>query len=1021
MVAQARASSAGASTVQESGQSSDALTSMFIADSGSQRHILSKGFNAEFRRVFENIRYPRNKKVQFGSGNPHEAREEVDFGLARDALYVPTAHNGVNLLSLPILEYQGCTILLADGQIQIFPPDTMCQTSCPPILEGKRCEGLYYIKPIDVLEAGKRTSANVSCAFPSSTGGALSKGDRYYFESFHRALCHCSRKLLIDMAKHQSVTDLHSRDVQRFRKQRESKRCLHCPLARFPLYPVAKHSRSTEKYDVGESWSVDILGPYSEGIGDIKYYYLARDKISGYLIEDYASDKKTPLESLDYLCDKVRTLCGKAVKRIHCDSDSIFLAQGVERFLLKRNVKLVFSPPGEHRMSGAIERMVRPVNDRARCALIGGQVPVRFWPQAVGHAVIVTNRLPVPSRFPKNDKRRYLTPHELLTGVKPSVGKIPLFGAACVVRTPVGTTKLKSHDVQAGQHGVLLGAADNSVDGTANVYLLRTGVMTTTFHYIADEKTLGFTQQSVDWFTADKYQAKNQFYTDDILLPGSAADVTQREQQKSRKYNLPKYVETTDDDDELGVDAEEDNQTGAKRSSEDSASREAGRDGASLEEQTDMSQRGRKRQRTERFSYYVACANYVPVDEKMVDQQLDNADGIYNAEQVLHRANNVVSDMMQRTQHPELEPFSDSLIAQLAQELDKAVMTLMKQKHSWHMAYSAEEKNSIHKASSKAEKRQLRRKFRKIRRAKVKQYKFDDSGIEIIIPKNYDEAMSLQHRENFEPAIISELSSVLGKNTLGDQQLLPDGFTPLDLRWVFDVKQRSDGSIERYKARLVVKGYNMLEGVDYHDTYAPVATKESIRLLFSLAAKYRLHTFAGDFTTAFLNGVMEEEVYINWIEGLPGTPDGGVFRLKRALYGTKQAAREWYKALDKAMKQLGYFPTISDPCLYVQRKGLHFTIVAVYVDDVFGVSTDSTAISTFHKNLSHFFEYKELGPMSKVLGMRIVRTPEGHIIVSNAKMIHDLILQYEVADPQQFPRVKSPGIPGNRLLRQRKF
>jgi Reverse transcriptase (RNA-dependent DNA polymerase) len=115
------------------------------------------------------------------------------------------------------------------------------------------------------------------------------------------------------------------------------------------------------------------------------------------------------------------------------------------------------------------------------------------------------------------------------------------------------------------------------------------------------------------------------------------------------------------------------------------------------------------------------------------------------------------------------------------------------------------------------------------------------------------------------------------------------------------------------------------------------------------------------------------------------------------------------------MRKLNYFPTTADPCLYVKRIGLNFTIVAVYVDDVFGVSTDPAEVSSFHHNLGKFFEYKELGPLSKVLGMRVEKTRNGDIIVSNSKMIHSLVLQYQVNDIKEYPRERCPGVPGVRL------
>ena len=110
---------------------------------------------------------------------------------------------------------------------------------------------------------------------------------------------------------------------------------------------------------------------------------------------------------------------------------------------------------------------------------------------------------------------------------------------------------------------------------------------------------------------------------------------------------------------------------------------------------------------------------------------------------------------------------------------------------------------------------------------------------------------------------------------------------------------------------------------------------------------------------------MDDEVYVKWIAGLPGRV-GDVFRLKRTLYGTKQAARAWYKKLDTALIKLGYLSTTADPCLYIKRhaKNLHkFTMVAVYVVDIFGIGTDMSEIKKLQASLEEFFIYKDLGDM----------------------------------------------------------
>jgi hypothetical protein len=221
---------------------------------------------------------------------------------------------------------------------------------------------------------------------------------------------------------------------------------------------------------------------------------------------------------------------------------------------------------------------------------------------------------------------------------------------------------------------------------------------------------------------------------------------------------------------------------------------------------------------------------------------------------------------------------------------------------------------------------------------------------------------------------------------------------------VFDVKRDSNGIIYRYKARLVAKGFTQVHGESFTETYAPTPSREALRILLSLAAKYRLRTFQGDVKTAFLNGFMDEEVYCHHIEGLPPVPSGHVFPLIKALYGTRQAARQWSKELDKAMSSLGYTSCSPDePCFYVKHTGDgKFVLIVVYVDDIFGAGNDLREILRFNKEFGKIFTYKYLGEITNALGMKVTRLPCGSLHVSNPRYVDDLLNKFDMADC--FPR-----------------
>ncbi|GJV85584.1 retrotransposon protein, putative, ty1-copia subclass [Tanacetum coccineum] len=147
---------------------------------------------------------------------------------------------------------------------------------------------------------------------------------------------------------------------------------------------------------------------------------------------------------------------------------------------------------------------------------------------------------------------------------------------------------------------------------------------------------------------------------------------------------------------------------------------------------------------------------------------------------------------------------------------------------------------------------------------------------------------------------------------------LPPGCKPLGYKWIFKKKMKADGTIDKYKARLVIKGYRQREGLDYFDTYSPVTRITLIRMILAIAALRNLEIHQMGVKTAFLNGDLEEEIYMNQPEGFiaPGQ-EGKVCRLVKSLYGLKQAPKQWQQKFDNTMLESGFKINECDKCVYV--------------------------------------------------------------------------------------------------------
>ena len=191
----------------------------------------------------------------------------------------------------------------------------------------------------------------------------------------------------------------------------------------------------------------------------------------------------------------------------------------------------------------------------------------------------------------------------------------------------------------------------------------------------------------------------------------------------------------------------------------------------------------------------------------------------------------------------------------------------------------------------------------------------------------------------------------LHKNNTWDLVDLPPGQSVVGYRWVYKIKTKADGSVERYKARLVAKGFTQEYGIDYKETFAPVARLTSARCLIAVATVRRWPLYQMDVKNAFLNGDLHEEVYMQLP---PGYPHSGsqVYHLCCALYGLKQAPRVWFEKFSSVVARQGFTSSPHDTALFVRRSSTGITFILLYVDDMIITKDDSAGICSLQHFLS---------------------------------------------------------------------
>ncbi|XP_062544965.1 uncharacterized protein LOC134211764 isoform X1 [Armigeres subalbatus] len=243
---------------------------------------------------------------------------------------------------------------------------------------------------------------------------------------------------------------------------------------------------------------------------------------------------------------------------------------------------------------------------------------------------------------------------------------------------------------------------------------------------------------------------------------------------------------------------------------------------------------------------------------------------------------------------------------------------------------------------------------------------------------------------------------------------LPPGRKPIKCKWVYKTKYDANGNVDRHKARLVVKGFSQRKGVDYDETYSPMVRHSSLRYLFALSAKHGFYIDQMDATTAFLQGELTEEIYMEQPSCFErSTKRNLVCRLNKALYGLKQSSRVWNAKLNAALQSFGLIRSKYDSCLYYRIDGKQTLFVAIYVDDVIIFSSDEELTKEIKAKLNKTFRMKDLGKASSCLGIRINREKSA-VALDQEAYIESILARFNM---QSCKSVSTPMNPSVKLTK----
>lgn len=255
-------------------------------------------------------------------------------------------------------------------------------------------------------------------------------------------------------------------------------------------------------------------------------------------------------------------------------------------------------------------------------------------------------------------------------------------------------------------------------------------------------------------------------------------------------------------------------------------------------------------------------------------------------------------------------------------------------------------------------------------------------------PTSFKDAMKRDDKDEWKMAMNDELKSI-DENKTWNLVDLPAGRAAIGSKWVFKKKLDNSGNVSRYKARLVAQGFNQKFGTDYDEVFAPVARPTTFRILLAVAAKRKYTVRHYDIKTAFLNGKLDEEIFM---KQPPGFEIGSkVCKLNKSLYGLKQAARQWNNEINRVLMSCGCKQSETDKCLYTYKMGEEVAYVIIHVDDLLIAGSHMKVIQYIVNEIKKEFEIKDLGDVKQFLGIDIIKEENGNYLIGQTKYIDKVV------------------------------
>lgn len=812
----------------------------------------------------------------------------------------------------------------------------------PIITATRRDSDLYIVRVADPLSSQpsiNHTPTSHETAYPAlePTQDTISYIKSHPMSILHQRLGHLSWTSINHMSQVNAVNGLDKHEVSKYVSKLvgshlldEGKVCDACALSKMHRNKFSSTTKRPPAKQVLERIHADVCGPFTaftpeqrnkmnpvlNNIGEPIYLSVIVDEYSRYIHCRPIVHKSAATEHVMSFIKEAEKLTGKPVKCLVSDGGGEYSSKDLAHFLNNNGITHEFTTINTPQHNAHAERIIRAIVELTRAMLFHANLGLHFWKYAAMTAVYILNKRAIPSHdgsFEDYSK----TPHELYTNNgKPNISHLKVFGCDSYAHISQGATGiLRKLDPRAAKC-IFLGYSYMYRDGYIFYDIQRHKLIyrrDATFY--EDQFTCGRDSEVFTFGAINSTESKSQnIYINKSNVNHSQSDKSNLNSQQSEYFN--QY-----------------NSQRIRHSSEPSLE-------SPVVNESNNKRHSHSNVKESNIQSTQESSNIDNMDERLDRSQSSSTS---TSSQKLQSVNESSNDQTSTIHHS----------TSAANESSSAHTN----ESSIHMPPDEEMSSLAHPHSS--------------------YHSLQASTLNIPEdPFTYEEAINAPDREHWIKAMQEEMDA-LQQHQTWKLVSLPVNSHAIGCKWVFKKKLKADGTIERYKARLVAKGFSQVEGIDYHDTFAPVIKYKAERLLLAIATSLDYEVDQMDVVTAFLNGEMKEDVYMRQPQGFTQSDTMLVCKLIKTLYGTKQAPREWNDALNNHLvNQLHMKRCLSDTCVYVKKSATNrFILIGVFVDDMLCVYSplDKQEWLQMKKTIQGTFNIKDLGPVNWILGMHVTR------------------------------------------------